>query len=118
MCANVAALPASAPAPETAHAVLSTTSDTHIQAEPPADVWALGASLFWCWTGHRPVLYEDDAPRENKLRAVAKGRTLVLAEVRPWPFPQMEEAVRACLSPVPEQRPTAIELTASLLPAG
>ncbi|MFD6045671.1 hypothetical protein ACFWG7_30800 [Streptomyces koyangensis] len=102
-------------APEIADAVLSTCSDTHLQAEPPADVWGLGASLFWCWTGHRPVHYEDDAPRESKLRAIATGPVLPLAGLRPWPFPPLEEAVRACLSMSPDQRPTAGELAALFL---
>ncbi|MGW2491942.1 protein kinase domain-containing protein [Streptomyces sp. NPDC001606] len=94
-------------APEIATAVLATPADTHIPAEPPADVWGLGASLFWCWSGHRPVAYEDDVDRAEKLRAIAKGTTLPLSEVRPWPFPEFEEAVTACLAPAPEDRPTA-----------
>ncbi|MEU7024381.1 hypothetical protein ABZ990_27550 [Streptomyces sp. NPDC046203] len=94
-------------APEIAAAVLATPTDTHIQARPPADVWGLGASLFWCWTGYTPVAYEDDVARSEKLRAIAKGTTLSLAEFRPWSFPQFEAAVTACLAPAPEDRPTA-----------
>ncbi|MFF6772679.1 protein kinase [Streptomyces sp. NPDC012637] len=94
-------------APEIAAAVLATPADTHVQAEPPADVWGLGASLFWCWTGHRPVAYDDTVDRSEKLRAVAKGSTLPVPEFRPWPFPEFEEVVTACLAPAPEDRPTA-----------
>ncbi|MFG2329072.1 hypothetical protein ACGFMM_05550 [Streptomyces sp. NPDC048604] len=104
-------------APEIADAVLSTTKDTHIQAEPPADVWGLGASLYWCWTGHRPVAYENDADRLDKLRAVAKGATLAVRDTRPWPFPEFEDAIAACLSPSPEDRPTVQALASVLTPA-
>jgi serine/threonine protein kinase len=97
-------------APEIADAVLSTSDDTHIQAQAPADVWALGASLFWCWTGRRPVAYEDDVDRLVKLRAIAEGRTVPLEEVRPWCFPEFEELVTACMAPDLEARPTAAEL--------
>ncbi|MFF8566601.1 protein kinase [Streptomyces albidoflavus] len=103
-------------APEIADAVLTTTPDTHVQAEPLSDVWGLGAALFWCWTGYRPVDYEDEAPREDKLRAIARGEVLSLDCVRPWPFPELEEVVRACLTVDPERRPSAREL-AGLIPA-
>lgn len=101
-------------APEIADAILSTTPDTHIQAEPPADIWGLGASLFWCWTGQRPVAYEDEAPREAKLKVIATGATLSLDDVRPWVFPEFEKVIRACLTPAPEDRPTAADLATLL----
>ncbi|MFY4719141.1 protein kinase domain-containing protein [Streptomyces sp. LaBMicrA B280] len=97
-------------APEIADAVLSTDDGTHIQAAPSADVWGLGASLFWCWTGHRPVRYEDDAKREDKLRAVAQGHSLDLNAVRPWPFPEFEMLIASCMNADPAARPTAAEL--------
>ncbi|MET9427016.1 hypothetical protein [Streptomyces sp. NPDC003036] len=101
-------------APEVADAILATTADTHIHAQPPADIWGLGASLFWCWTGRRPFSYEDDTPREDKLRAIVKTATLPLNDVRPWAFPEFEEAIRACLTPAPEDRPSATDLAALL----
>ncbi|MFI2757539.1 hypothetical protein ACH5A3_01475 [Streptomyces echinatus] len=101
-------------APEVAAAVLSTSADTHVQAEPPADVWGLGASLFWCWTGQRPVHYEDGIPREYKLKAIGNAVSIPLRDVRPWPFPEFEEAIVACLSPEPQDRPTAAALAALL----
>ncbi|MER6912538.1 hypothetical protein ABT354_12785 [Streptomyces sp. NPDC000594] len=101
-------------APEIADAILSTAADVHIRAEPPADIWALGASLFWCWTGHRPVFYEDEVPREDKLRAIAATAVPPLDSVRPWAFPEFEEAIRACLAPAPGDRPSAAELVALL----
>lgn len=100
-------------APEIATAILASPAGTHIQAQPAADIWSLGASLFWCWTGHRPVDYDDDADRMDKLRAIAKGSTTAISDVRPWPFPAFEHVITACLSPDPADRPTAQELAAA-----
>ncbi|MER5549197.1 hypothetical protein ABT072_43985 [Streptomyces sp. NPDC002589] len=99
-------------APEIATAILSTCDDIHVQATAAADVWGLGASLFWCWTGHRPVVYDDTTPRPDKLRRIATGRTLDLAAVRPWVFPEFETLIRACLDADPARRPTAAEVAA------
>ncbi|GGY76325.1 hypothetical protein CP967_12100 [Streptomyces nitrosporeus] len=101
-------------APEIADVVLSTTADTHIRVKPSADIWALGASLFWCWTGHRPFPYEDGVPRRDKLKTIAKAVLLPLDDVRPWGFPEFEKVIRACLTPVPEDRPSATDLAALL----
>ncbi|MGI5451433.1 protein kinase domain-containing protein [Streptomyces sp. CA-243310] len=100
-------------APEIATAILNTPTDTHIPAQPAADIWSLGATLFWCWTGHRPVPYDDDLDRPDKLAAIAKGTTTTLRDVRPWPFPEFENTITACLAPDPADRPTAKELTAA-----
>lgn len=97
-------------APEIADAILTTSTDTHIQARPPADIWGLGASLFWCWTGHRPVPYADDTPRTDKLRAIADGKRLHLDDARPWSFPAFEEIITACMAPAAADRPTAADL--------
>ncbi|MFE5591193.1 protein kinase [Streptomyces sp. NPDC056549] len=99
-------------APELATAILTTPADTHIPAQPPADIWSLGASLFWCWTGHRPTLY-DDLERKEKLAIIAKGTTTTLRDVRPWLFPKLEDTITACLAQDPADRPTAKELTAA-----
>ncbi|MFJ2025578.1 hypothetical protein ACIODW_17500 [Streptomyces sp. NPDC087897] len=98
-------------APELAAEILHTPADTHIQAQPSADIWSLGASLFWCWTGLRPVAYDGDLDRLEKLAAIARGATTALSDVRPWPFPEFEDAISACLAPDPADRPTAKELT-------
>ncbi|MER8057008.1 MULTISPECIES: protein kinase domain-containing protein [unclassified Streptomyces] len=97
-------------APEIAAAVLSTDDGTHIQAAPAADVWSLGASLFWCWTGHRPVLYEGDMERRDKLRAIADGNLLDLKAVRPWSFTEFERLITSCMHADSTARPTAAEL--------
>ncbi|MGW5695210.1 protein kinase domain-containing protein [Streptomyces asiaticus] len=102
-------------APEIAQAVLDTSESEHIPVAAASDVWALGASLFWCWTGLRPVPYrEPNGPRQERLRDIAAGITHDLALVRPWPFPAFEEALMACLHPDPHKRPTSGELTALL----
>ncbi|MCQ8829722.1 hypothetical protein [Streptomyces malaysiensis] len=102
-------------APEIAQAVLDTSESEHIPVVAASDVWALGASLFWCWTGQRPVPYhEPNGSREGKLRDIAEGLTRDLALARPWPFPAFEEALMACLHPDPDKRPTSGELTALL----
>ncbi|MGW2276750.1 protein kinase domain-containing protein [Streptomyces sp. NPDC001770] len=100
-------------APEIAAAILDTPSETHIQAQPAADIWSLGASLFWSWTGHRPVAYDDTTDRIEKLAVIAKGTTTAFSGVRPWLFPEFEDAIAACLAPDPTDRPTAKELTAA-----
>ncbi|MFF3819744.1 protein kinase [Streptomyces bluensis] len=97
-------------APEVADAILSSSDRTHVPAGAAADVWGLGASLFWCWTGHRPVVYEDNAERLDKLRAIAEGRTLRIEDVRPWPFPEFEQLITSCLNADPGARPTAAVL--------
>ncbi|KOU46996.1 hypothetical protein ADK56_27530 [Streptomyces sp. MMG1522] len=98
-------------APELAAQILDTPAGTHVQAQPSADIWSLGASLFWCWTGLRPVAYNGDLGRPEKLAVIARGATIALSDVRPWPFPGFEDAVTACLAPDPADRPTAKELT-------
>ncbi|MFI6359618.1 protein kinase [Streptomyces sp. NPDC050743] len=98
--------------PEVAAAILATPDTTHVQVPPASDVWGLGASLFWCWTGYRPASYADEAPRPEKLREIATGRTLDLAAVRPWEFPKFETLIRACLDVDPGGRPTAAEVAA------
>ncbi|MFI8515012.1 hypothetical protein ACIGHB_28190 [Streptomyces sp. NPDC085460] len=101
-------------APEIAAAVLATPGDAHVRATPEADVWGLGASLYWCWTGRRPVAYEDADDRGVKLEAIARGVCVPLPKVRPWTFPEFEAAITACLAPVPADRPTAAAVVASL----
>ncbi|MFD4374067.1 hypothetical protein [Streptomyces sp. NPDC058486] len=102
-------------APEIAEALLTTTGDTHVRATPAADVWGLGASLYWCWSGRRPVAYEDGDARTAKLAAIAEAACVPLPEVRPWRFPEFEAVITACLSPAPEARPKAAALVGLLI---
>ncbi|MGP3928043.1 protein kinase domain-containing protein [Streptomyces sp. 8N616] len=101
-------------APEIASAILATSAGTHIPAAPAADIWGLGASLYWCWTGYRPVRYLDEVDRAEKLQAIAAGHTVALDTVRPWSFPVFEDLITACLAPDPTDRPTASDLVAQL----
>ncbi|MFD9812883.1 hypothetical protein [Streptomyces sp. NPDC059080] len=105
-------------APEVAGALLSTGDDAHIHVRPPADVWSLGASLFWCWTGRRPVTYADDEDRTAKLGAIAEGKVSPLADARPWPFPAFEKLITACLAADPDRRPAAAEVATLCTEAG
>ncbi|MFE3282533.1 hypothetical protein ACFXJJ_05355, partial [Streptomyces sp. NPDC059233] len=65
----------------------------------------LGASLFWCWTGHRPVPYDDSTDRPDKLAVIAQGRTTPLADVRPWPFPTSRPPSPLAWHPTPPTAP-------------
>ncbi|MER6844097.1 hypothetical protein [Streptomyces platensis] len=60
-----------------------TAADTHIPAQPAADNWSLGVPLFWCWTGHRPVAYDDTIDRLEKPATIVKGTTTALRGIRP-----------------------------------
>ncbi|MCD9145493.1 protein kinase domain-containing protein [Streptomyces albireticuli] len=100
-------------APELATELLATPEHTHVQVQPPADIWALGATLFWCWTGQRPIAYRDDvdAGREGMLRDIADGRDLRnITAARPWSFLELQDIVTACLARDPRVRPTAVEV--------
>jgi serine/threonine protein kinase len=99
-------------APEIAEAILA--SDEHVVATPQADVWSLGASLWWSWTRTPPIAYSDPAAkRAGQLADIAAVRRAP-ATARPWPFPAFEDAVMACLAADPADRPTAKELATSL----
>ncbi|MFJ2825913.1 hypothetical protein ACIO7M_33125 [Streptomyces toxytricini] len=57
--------------------------------------------------------YDDSLDRLDKLTVIAQGRTTPLTDVRPWPFPDFEATITACLAPDPADRPTAKELIAA-----
>ncbi|MGH3755774.1 MAG: protein kinase domain-containing protein [Pseudonocardiaceae bacterium] len=101
-------------APEIADLILS--SDGHVTTTPQADIWSLGASLWWSWTRTTPIAYTDPAGRRAALLAdIAAARRPDPTAVRPWPFPAFEDAVMACLAADPDKRPTAKELATTLL---
>jgi len=60
-------------------------------AGPPADVYALGALLFWMWTGVAASTDADDTSR--RLREASQAPSKRLAAI-----------MRKCLSPVPSDR--------------
>lgn len=92
-------------APEIAAAILDTPTDTHIPAQPSADIWSLGASLFWYWTGQRPVAYDDDLDRLEKLAAIAKGTTTARRDIRPGPSPSSRTPSPRASHPTPPPGP-------------
>jgi serine/threonine protein kinase len=99
-------------APEIAEAIL--VSEEHVVATQQADLWSLGASLWWSWTRTPPISYSDPAAkRAGQLADIAALRRTPLA-ARPWPFPAFEEIVMACLAAEPGDRPTAKQLAAEL----
>ncbi|MGH3936548.1 MAG: hypothetical protein ACRDS1_16480, partial [Pseudonocardiaceae bacterium] len=87
-----------------------------VTTTPQADIWSLGASLWWSWTRTTPIAYADPAAGRTALLTdiCAIRRHADPAALRPWPFPAFEEAVMACLAADPENRPTAKELATSL----
>jgi len=60
-------------------------------AGPPADVYALGALLFWMWTGSAAPADLNDLSRS-------------LGAVSPAPSKRLAAIIRKCLSPVPADR--------------
>jgi serine/threonine protein kinase len=84
-----------------------------VREGPPADIFALGATLFECLTGRVPYPAEtvQDAIRLRKRR-----RALDLSDYRGnWPVPVIE-VVRSMLAREPRERPTAAALIRRLIP--
>jgi serine/threonine protein kinase len=99
-------------APEVAEAILA--CDDHVAITPEADVWALGASLWWSWTRTTAITYDDPAPKRAAQMAAIAAVRRTPTSARPWTFPAFTDAVMACLSAEPADRPTAKELGAGL----
>ncbi|MGI9557821.1 MAG: serine/threonine-protein kinase, partial [Solirubrobacterales bacterium] len=80
------------------------------RAGPPADVYALGLSLYESWCGRNPVARGTPAATARSIGSEIPP----LAVERPDIPPGMAAVVDACLEPAPEQRPALDELRASL----
>jgi hypothetical protein len=100
-------------APEIAEAILATGA--HVVATPQADVWSLGASLWWSWTRTPPITCSDPAARRAGQLADIAALRRAPSTARPWPFLAFEDLVRACLAADPADRPTTKQLAADLL---
>ncbi|MFC9331676.1 hypothetical protein [Kitasatospora sp. NPDC057015] len=96
-------------------AALAVGDGEHIVLTPEADVWAIGASLIWAWTRLAPTDYRSpEVDRDGLLADTVAGWMRPLETSRPWPFPALENGVRACLTVDPARRPTAPELVTVL----
>lgn len=92
--------------PELAARLLDTEPDTHVQAEPADDVWALAATVLWCWTGQPVTAYRDpDVARPELLADIAERRLRGIGAQRRV-FPELADLLTACLRP-PGERPSA-----------
>jgi serine/threonine protein kinase len=101
-------------APEVADLIL--TSEEHIALTSAADVWSLGASLWWAWTRTPPIVYSDPAAgRTAQLKDIAAGRRPDRT-VRRWPFDEFEDLLMACLAADPGDRSTAEQLATAVSP--
>jgi tRNA A-37 threonylcarbamoyl transferase component Bud32 len=100
-------------APEVADLILN--SEEHITLTAQADIWSLGASLWWAWTRTTPITYTDPAAdRTAQLKDIAAAGRLDPSVARPWPFKEFEEAVMACMATDPRDRPTAEHVATAL----
>jgi serine/threonine protein kinase len=82
---------------------------------PPADVWALGVTLFEAHVGYRPF---DDGVDDSAAPAEHRWPQL-LDDPRPLPDgtpPDLSKVVMACLDRRPENRPSAAEVAEALEP--
>lgn len=71
------------------------------EADPRADVWALGVVLFELIAGSRP--FEADSVAEVR-RAIAEDPAPALALFRPDVDPELDAVIHHCLAKVPAQR--------------
>lgn len=99
-------------APEIAEAIVS--AEDHVTVTPQADVWSLGASLWWAWTRTTPIAYTDPGAGRTALLADIAALRRADPAAAPWPFPVFEEVVMACLAADPADRPTARQLAVAL----
>jgi serine/threonine protein kinase len=95
-----------ATAPEVARQVIETPEDVDAGLDQAAEVYSLGVSIRWAWTGKLPTDYRafgTAAPAEL-LADIADGRRRDLFEDRPYPFPELEELIEKSTRLDPEKR--------------
>lgn len=84
-----------------------------VVTDPPAEVYALAAGLWWAATGTWPLDYAQLGIDPGKftakvLRQVLAQRWPPLGHIPQWP--QLEEVLRHVLTRRPQDRPTALNL--------
>lgn len=82
---------------------------------PPADVWGLGATLFFALTGERPFPRSEGYDEDDLTQRFPQLQTDHVPWRKGTPM-QAAEIVDACLSKDPTERPTAAEVGQSLEP--
>lgn len=83
-------------------------------AGPPADIYALASTLFWCLTGQLP--YPQEADHQAALKAIRTTAPRRLREIRPEFPAALDELLSKMLARNPGDRPTAAEVAAGLVP--
>ncbi|MEU6403730.1 hypothetical protein [Streptomyces sp. NPDC046985] len=88
-------------APELAQRLLTTGEDQHVPLTADAELFALGASLYWAWTGRRIADYRADpaGPHADLYADIAAGRFRDLTADRPWADPELEQLISAATRP-------------------
>jgi len=81
-------------------------------AGEPADVYGLGATLFWALTGQLP--YPQQATASAAIAAIQGGPPRRLRDLRPDLPPALDQLVTRMLARVPGGRPTAAQVAAEL----
>ncbi|MEU0935009.1 hypothetical protein [Embleya sp. NPDC005971] len=86
-------------APEIARALLDGKPDAAVPLTEAAEVYSMGASLRWAWTGHAPAttrLLGPGVTAEDILRDIATGRhRAALVDHRPWADAELEALIEA-----------------------
>lgn len=93
-------------APELAHRLLETGEDRHVPLTAAAELFALGASLYWAWTGQRITAYRDDpaGAHADLFADISQGLRRNLAADRPWHDADLEQLIHAATRPDPRER--------------
>lgn len=94
-------------APEVAQALLDTPEDVAVPLTQAAEIYSLGVSIRWAWTGVLPTAYRKpvgQARPDELLADIADGRRAPLQQVRPYAFSELEELIEAATTLDPAQR--------------
>ncbi|MFD9423820.1 MULTISPECIES: hypothetical protein [unclassified Streptomyces] len=93
-------------APEIAARLLATNESEHVALTPQAELYALGASLYWAWTGTRITDYRGDpaGAHAELYEDIAAGRCRNLDRDRPWIDAELEGLIRGAVEPNPVYR--------------